>query len=212
MASFAFPFGSPLGGDIAEANNPDVVDHVASAKARLIEQFKSQPNMVALVGIFAKQVQDLEAADIQLKTLNTIADSFGVQLDNLGKLLGETRGGFDDVTYRLHLQARVFLNKGSGTIPEILTMFAKILENTPGVVLQLEEQPPAAFALHTENSAALDTTLAPYMAKFLSQARGAGIRSIFQWTEVDPSQTFTFFDDPIGLGFDDGTFASAADS
>jgi hypothetical protein len=207
MASLSAPLALPLGGDDGVA-----ATSAGNAKAglnRLLNQFQALPGWTAILTAVLEQFDDLEDSSTQLGLLSAIDQNVGLQLDNIGALIGEARQGFDDVVYRLHLKARVFLNKGSGTAPEILRMFDTLLGGT--VDLRLEDEYPATFSLHTEDSAALDGTLAPYLATFLAQARAAGVRSIFHWTIVPPDETFAFSEDSEGLGFDDGTLSLASD-
>lgn len=184
-------------------------NHTTVALQRLLDQFQGLPNWEALLGAIAEQAQNLETVGEQLATLPSIADSVGAQLDNIGDLIGEPRQGFSDAVYRLHLTARVFLNKGSGTIPEILRMFATILEAPEG--LRLVERFPAAFELHTEDAVAVPNDTAGYLARFLTEARAAGVASRFFWSAVAPELAFGF-EDSDGLGFDDGEFIGVRDT
>jgi hypothetical protein len=209
MGSLSFPLAGPLGGDDALTSTVAPVGNAEAGTRRLLNQFQNLPGWEAILSALLEQFDELEDSSTQLGVLSAIDRNVGAQLDNIGALIGEPREGFDDVVYRLHLKARVFLNKGSGTAPEILRMFDTLLGGA--VDLRLEDEYPATFSLHTEDSAALDGTLAPYLATFLSQARAAGVRSIFHWTVVPPSETFAFYESSEGLGFDDGTLSMASD-
>lgn len=190
--------------DSADVLSGDTVDHVASAQARLLAQFQDKPNWTAILTALIAPVQDLESSAQQLLLLTSIDDSFGLQLDNIGAIIGEPRQGFDDTAYRLHLKARVFLNRSSGTPEDILGMFSVLT----GAALELTEFFPAALELVVPE-AALDVTLAPYFAKFLQQAKAAGVGAIFRWSPAVGTETFGFAGSD-GQGFNDGEFSSAS--
>lgn len=202
----AFEF--PLGGEGPDPTAPALVTNVLTALARLIEQYRSatlQPNIQALVGVFAAETQVLTDAASSLATITSIDDSQGVQLDNIGAIVGEPRQGFDDVPYRLHLKARVLLNRSSGTIPEILALFELLLGDA--VTLTLTEGYPAGFTLAV-GGMPVDDTLAGYLWAFLQEAKDAGVRAILEWSPDDDSSTFCFAGGN-GLGFEAGVWASA---
>jgi Protein of unknown function (DUF2612) len=201
MPSFAFPLGGSFGGDVVTAGT---VDHVQSALNRLLAQFQKKDNWTSLLTAMVTQVNDLEASAQQIKTLTSIDNSFGSQLDVIGGIVGEPRQGFGDVIYRLHLKAKVFLDHSSGTAEDILQMFSAL---TSGASLELDEFFPAAIVVRILG-VALDPMLATYFSKFLAQTRAAGVGSTFHFTPVDPTLAFTFASGP-GLGFNAGAFSSA---
>lgn len=203
MAAFSFPLAGPFGEDLIVV--PVTTPHIQKALALLIEQYKGLPNIEAFLVAFATETQAVLDAANQLKSLTSIDDSQGVNLDNIGVRLGESRQSFDDVVYRLHLKARILLNRSSGTIEDILGLFEALLGNT--VTLLLQEYFPAGLWL-TLQGAATDPTLAPYLVNFLRAGKVGGVRPILQWSENPPSQTFAFAGAP-GIGFDSGYWASA---
>lgn len=201
-----FPLASPLGGLYDPIAAPPPSTHYEIVLSKIIEQYKQSPNLLALLAAICESTQAADDAAGQLVTLSSIDDSFGEQLDVIGRIIGEPRGGFDDGTYRLHLKARIFLNRTSGTIEDVIGLF-NILLGSSGVEVELFEYFPAAIWVTLEN-VAIDPTLAPYFAELLQEVKAAGVRSILQWSNFGAAQTFAFAG-ATGSGFDSGWFASA---
>ena len=185
------PFGENLLTSTGE------VDHDATAVLRLAEFIRTQPNFLALLASGTAQVQSLETAYQQLNTLRGLPNASGGQLDVVGAILMQPRAGLSDVDYRKFLTARMLLNKSSGTIPQILEIFGLITTGT----LRLTEHYPAGFELQLTGEALTSTTLAVLLAIF-RQARAAGVRGEFHWTEWPEANTFTL----------DGTPAQSLDA
>lgn len=194
---------APLGGSTAVALPPLYGPQAQAALDRLALQFKDKPNLVGLIAALAASADRLETVVAQLKTLPSIDQSSGTQLDILGEILGEPRRGFDDGAYQLHLKARAFLNRSSGTGEDLYHLFQLLID----VPLQMQEQWPAAFEVLIL-STALDPTLAGYLYAILQQAKPMGVRAILRWLNAPPTQSFCFAGGP-GLGFDSGIWSSA---
>jgi hypothetical protein len=199
------PLASPLGaGIIAVTTEP--FGHALAAINHLAFQFRDRPNIVALIDLLASEVDNLETALTQLQTIMQIRASSGAQLDLLGRVIGEPRQGFDDAAYQLHLLARVWLNRGSGTGEDLLKMFGLLL---PGYALALREYPPASFLLAI-GSTSLDTTTAGYLVGILQLAKAAGVRAFLQYLVSPATVAFTFdggLSSPVG--FENGTWTTA---
>lgn len=175
-----------------------VVDHYATAINRLAEFIRQQPNFLQLLGAPIKQVQDLETAFQQLLTLRALPNATGGQLDVIGAILTQPRNGQTDNLYRKYLQARILLNRSSGTIEQILEIFGLI---TSSAAVQIKEFQPAAFELHLYGAAITPPEVALYTT-ILNQARSAAVGAQFHWTEYTPATTFTL----------DGTPAQSLDA
>ena len=187
--------GPPFGENLL--TSAGLVDHSATAISRLAEVIKTQPNFLALLASLVTQVQDLETALQQLNTLRGLPTATGGQLDVIGEILTQPRAGLSDGDYRDFLSARILLNQSSGTVDQILTIFALVTTGT----LTLTEWPPAAFELQLQGQALTADTLAVLLA-ILRQARAAGVKGELHWTAYPEADTFTL----------DGTPAQSLDA
>ena len=105
----------------------EIENHVEDALERRMEQWKDKPNMESFLRALFGGYQDLETVffDLINKRLD-IFEAEGVQLDNLGKIVGQERLGFDDDFYRILILARIGINISSGE-PERIISTAKLL-------------------------------------------------------------------------------------
>src|SRR5437870_5119087 len=129
-------------------------NHATEALAALPEEYKNKPRLAGLLGSFTAQIQALEDAALGSAGLTTLtlANASGIWLDVIGKLVGQPRNGQVDAQYRLFLNARIAVNRSSGTIEDILTTFA-VLTAGLGVTLRLDEYFPKALLLRFTGAA-----------------------------------------------------------
>lgn len=186
-----------------------VTDYAGEAVDRLATQLRGQPNIEQLVRVLAKQAQAIE--DACWPILNESVDNAeGVQLDGLGRIVGQEREGRPDDVFRVWIKARVQLNRSSGTPEQILSIFAALLAGR-GAQLQNVELFPAAFSLKVLGTA-LDLGKAEptSLLAVLRAAKVGGVRALLEYQITPPAQTFSFAGGP-GLGFGAGAFATAAE-
>jgi hypothetical protein len=205
MPSLPFPLAGPLGDDPVVIGAPQPVGRAVVAVDKLVEQYRNKANLAALLTVIATEADELHTVFGDLGRLNSIDDNVGVQLDHIGAKIGEPRLGWDDGVYRLHLKARVILNRSSGTTPDILRLFRQLMGD--GVQCSLKEFFPAGFELRL-GGLAVDNALAPYLVKFLGLAKAGGVKAILRWLNSTTEDAFTFAGG-VGKGFNDGVFASA---
>lgn len=118
--------------------------HLEEALAQLAQQFHDKPNIAALLAAFIEQIQDLEDVLVSLHDLRNIDVASDTQLDGIGLIVGEGRGGRDDPSYRSAIRARISLNNSSGTIEELIALARAIV----GLVdVQFTDYYPAGFEL-----------------------------------------------------------------
>jgi hypothetical protein len=178
--------------------------HLLEALARLPEQFKGNVEMREMLRTWVRQVQDFETAAFEVINGRGITDGVGVQLDGIGQIVGQERGGADDATYRLRLRAKILLNMTSGTIPEILEIFALLIaeDQTPDIV----EYFPAALKLRIVGDSGTPSVTATELNKFLQRARAAGVRANLVYSTEPTADTFTW-DGTADQGWDVGEWA-----
>lgn len=190
------------------ANQIDYVsDWGARLRTRLYAQFASAPTWQAWCEkVLGPQFQDLEDAAQTFLTLLDIDNSVGVQLDVIGRIVGQVRSGTDDPTYRLYLKARILANLSTGTVEELYGVFLAMLGNGIGLIYK-----PGKIKQFSISIALVLTRIQALLAvKFLGDSKEAGARGLLEWKETADSSMFTF--DSGGLGFDVGYLAGAAEA
>ncbi len=84
------------------------------------------PNLNALLSVFLRQIQKAEDALKAVIMTRFIGFAVGVQLDAIGRLVGEARlGRTDDDVYRKAIRLRIFVNGSSGR-PEDIIQIARL--------------------------------------------------------------------------------------
>lgn len=166
---------------------------IVEALAKLIDQFKAQPNIEAVITATTQQSQELEDAGFEVIEDTLIDTAEGIQLDNLGTIVGVERSGMSDADYRVRIGAQILLNGSSGTIEDLLELIVA-LGAVSGVVLT--EYQPAR--INVVINAAI--TNGEEIAAVLAIAKAAGVALEFTWYEsLNP-----FLFDTAGQGFDQG--------
>lgn len=182
-----------------------VDDWAARLRSRLYTQFRGKATWIAWCDeVLGPQFQDLEDAGQTLLTMLDIEASEGVQLDVIGRIVGQPRNGVDDPTYRLYLSARVLANRSTGTVEDIFKVMRALFGQDealpryePGWVKQ--------FAIRL--GAVLTRGEALIGVDFLGDAKEAGARAILEWQEYGATATFAFYNGPhLATGIDAGAF------
>ena len=133
-----------------------------------------------------------EYDDAQLEELDknarSIADQYGIdtasgaELDRIGKILGEDRGGNSDKVYRIYLKLKTMLNTANGTIEDIIR-FVKFFYSSETVRL-VPNYPAGIRILHDGENPTLDFN------RIVKQIVGSGIsydtRELFNMTDELP--------------------------
>lgn len=188
---FTYPLWFPLGGDIP--NPPDYgvpANHVTDGLNRLCQQFKDKPNIVALLTIFLQRYQDLETAFWQLLTQRGIYVAEGVQLDAIGKIVGQPRNGLGDDDYRRYIFARILTDKSDGIIEDLIAIALMVLNDSNAQILIMNTG-MAALILRVKNITISDA-LANIALDFLQEATTAGVRLILESQTVGDSDSWFF--------------------
>ena len=158
---------------VAAPAAPGQIDHVADGLARLPFQFQ-QPNIVALLSIYLSRFNDLEACYYALLTQRTIYNSVGVQLDLIGKIVGQPRGGLNDADYQRYLFARIATNNSEGLTEEMITV-AKLVLNDPTFKIGVYSLPIDSIEVIVTGNVMTDATAA-ILVGFLQTAKMAGTK------------------------------------
>lgn len=110
----------------------------------------------------------------------------GVQLDRIGKVVGQPRGAAGDDQYRPILRAKIIANRSNGGANTIIRMFVAMFagEGTPlitnGWIAQFTVQLVGVI---------MDPLLVPAAAGLLRQATQGGNRAVLEWAVVDDDES-----------------------
>jgi len=175
-------------------------DHVTEALANFIERFKDKPNLAAWLTSYINQIQDLEDTYFDIMAQRCLDTAVGVQLDGLGEIVGESRQGRDDDTYRVAIRARRLLNASEGTPEELMNIISASLDFS--VTVHIREYYPAALTAE-----AVETFPTGYdpaqIGTILRLGKPAGVKAHLLTHPADPFQFDT------GLGYDEGHYGGA---
>jgi hypothetical protein len=161
--------------------------HEVDGLALLIAQFIDLPNIRAYITPFLTQIQEIEDALYQVfQILPDFENQVGAQLDLVGSVVGQDRGGLADALYIKWILARILINRGSGTPDEFLRVLDLLVSNEKIYT----ETYPAAF--YIELLDALTEVDADDLASILSELRAAGVGAGLQYSLVDNDYNFTF--------------------
>lgn len=163
-------------------------DWIGRLRSRIYEQFKGLPIVDLWAVIIGTQAQDLEDAGQSLRTLMSIDDSEGVQLQRLANLVGQSIAGLDDATARLYIRARIRTNKSSGTPGDLYAIVRALLGLTAPTMVIHESSPES---LEFIVSTPITDAQALAAVSFLRDGKDAGARLIFEWQGYIDAQMFT---------------------
>lgn len=167
-------------------------------------------NISKLLNALMASVQDVENALQQLLTQRTIDTATGVQLDVVGRIVGQTRDGLADADYRRYIRARIAAHRSNGVPEDLIRVAALVLglaKGTKGVVL-VRAIEDASFILEIHDQA-VDVTTATALQELLLSATSAGVRLVLLYSAHALASTFRF---DSGPGFDVGHLARCIDA
>lgn len=190
---YTFPF--PLG-----AVGLSTEDHDAGARARVVTALK-ETTVEDLVGVLATSSQSTEEGIWTLRR-RRLSAAEGAQLDGIGRIVGQLRGGVSDVEYRLRLKARIRINRSAGRADEDLYGVVGVMINS-AISMELREEFPAAFRMILTGG---DVPNAAIVNSLMQEAKAAGVGAQLLHTNDEPASTFTL-DGAAGQGLDEGILA-----
>lgn len=123
------------------------LDYKKTAHSRLTGQFTDKPRVCGLVENMVEPLEALENDFLALKDERWVDTANGKQLDYCGYIVGISRQGRDDETYRTAIKARILSNV-SGATPSALIEGIRFLTNAQQP--QYLESYPACAILFTD--------------------------------------------------------------
>jgi hypothetical protein len=162
----------------------DTRRHGELAKADLLGQFKGKPRIEALLEIIGAQIDELDAALVDLALDRTIETAIGTQLLQLAKIVKVSPGNSSQEELRARIRAEIRLNRGSGTVSDILDVLTLVL--TPGAPIEFTPAYPAGFVVDVG-----PTAVSGILTDLVKRARLGGVRGQLVYAASDLGNTFT---------------------
>jgi hypothetical protein len=120
-------------------------DMVREGLSRMIIRYQHSPRLRAFLQAILEEIASIDRVTLQYLAGIWPATAIGVQLDLLGKIVGQERGEFSDEEYRILILGRIYVNRANGKLPEFLYLLKAILGLTEPVVMR--EYYPAALRI-----------------------------------------------------------------
>lgn len=171
----------------------------------LIEQYKDKPRLAALLTSYLDRIQELEDAIWSVIEGRLIDQAVGVQLDILGKLVGQSRIDLDDEIYRTRIRTRIRANRSLGHPEDLIA----VTQTCIGLDIPFEHRElyPATTIIDIEGS----LSVASVLHSFLVTAKAIGTAVTTHFFEGDLENTFAFAESDVaeedtarGFAGDDG--------
>ena len=176
------------------SNIIQITDHAAAAKIRLLFQYQGKANIEALLdSLGSEQIQDLEDVLFGFYSRLNVGDSVGVQLDEIGEIVGQPRKGLDDATYRVFINAKIGRNVSEGDIERIISIWSIIAGAS---TTQIIENYPAEIELYSDSP--LSDELAAIALPLMQDAVAAGVRVVSSVIFTSPAFGFDGSVDTLG--------------
>ncbi len=173
--------------------------HAEEMAQHLIEFFRKPRNMEMMRSV-GGHLQDVEDAIFAMFSAFDVDSAVGVQLDLLGKLVGERRDGRVEDDYRAAVRTRILVNLSNGRLEDMLAVLRSLLPNAASIVATDLYPAHIRFDVVDDFDGASPATV----ARLLRQAKPAGVRLTF--VPVDLSDTMIWgqspADDARGWGQD----------
>ncbi len=103
-----------------------ITDHARRAILNVNPKFWGKPTIASFIWAITSEVQELEDAIFSVINLRMVDNAGDVQLEVLGRIVGQKNFGFDTETYRALIKAKIRTNRSRGTLKDILET-AKLL-------------------------------------------------------------------------------------
>jgi len=125
-------------------------NYLESAEEKLLSQFRDKPIIKGLLLSALTPLQDAQDSLIEYSVNNNLELATGYPLDVIGKLVGESRGGRSDSSYREAIFSRIVINSSEGSINEALEILVLLSKGSKHRVF---EHYPLTSAYYTTGTA-----------------------------------------------------------
>jgi len=168
-----------------------ITDHAIKARRRLLEQYKGNPELLAMLNAFNAQVQELENTIVDLNRRLDINNISGKLLDAFGTIVGQDRLNYDDTFYRILLLIKIGKNTSQGDPEKVIQIYKLITQATK---VQYQELYPAGVSLFS--SGVINPVTANFIYENLGDVLPGGVR-LDHFGTFEPSEAFAMEGDPL---------------
>ncbi len=181
-----------------------ITGHSDQAVALLIEQYQEKPNLEKLIRAYVDELQHIEDAIWDVLQEQTVTNATGVNLDVIGRIVGEDRHGANDDDYRVRVTARIAVNRSSGQWFDLNSVASTLFSGTEYRWINHK-----TMSLELRLDTALSERPGVEQAT-LEEATGAGTRLDVVYSVDAEADRFAFGSE--GGGFSDGGLVSRVSS
>lgn len=205
--------GDRAGGGGLVPDFTPITDHVAEALALLLEQYKEQPRLEALLTSYIAEAQYLEDTAVDVYLLRALAVATDAQLDTLGAIVGEMRNGRTDASFRRTIRVRILINNSDGRTEQLIVI-ADLFEaiGDGGGSVEVRDYPPASILVVLHDATLAEDPAETAIRLRLAKGGGIGLQLVHLPTGADAS-TFALGSTEAEALTDfgtDGTFTRAS--
>ena len=147
------------------------LDNHLAGLLKLVPPFWGLPRAGAWLVSYLREIQFFSDACWAVMNSWSTAVPTGATLDKLGRLVGEMRSGLDDVDYWTLIKGRIFVNRSTGALPDLLTLWTFIT----GAAYRYLESYPLTFEI-TQLAPGANAYGTMQLIELLSAIRAAGYR------------------------------------
>jgi hypothetical protein len=175
-----------------------ITAHTLEALDRLPEQYRDKPRIASLVELIGDRHQQLENSFFSILNSEGLAGGEAAELDQLGDIVGQKRGGRSDAAYRLRILAKIGQNVSKGTAEDLISIFKLLMQAERVYYNPLFPAAASLTAIGTNPVGTIEEVRAA-----MEQSAAAGVS--FDYFVITESTAFSFLEDPDpnGRGFGD---------
>jgi hypothetical protein len=195
------PFGLLPNGTVPDPKLEHASDHRERAIGVLLSQLRDKPRFTKLIEILIRPFQEIEDVIFQLYTMRRLDSAQGVQLDIIGRIVDEERGGLLDDDYRaiIRIKVRVLFSRGTG--PDLIKITQLFLASDD--FNYAEFYPATVEITATALVTAAQLTL---LKRFLRRAKSGGVRLDMIDGTGGLGTRFHYGTEGTGVGYGVGTY------
>lgn len=137
------PANTSASGGLADGSLAAFSDF-GNVEALILSQYLQSPKLISWVKAYTDRAREIDNGNVTIYEHVLSLDGQGKDLDLIGKIVRELRGGRDDAPYARALRVRILVNRSVGRIyqlAQIVRLFED-LDTDPGAIVSISEAQP----------------------------------------------------------------------